>query len=259
MEVTEEQLAAAAVAPRVTKEDVERAIREGKVTYTVLPNGRTTVCCIEIFGGRFSVTGESSCVSKANFNPVFGENIAFKEAEQKLWPVLGAVLAQKLSLIDAAGPATGHLLSLGSPLTYVGTKVVRALPMNRIAYTNLRGWTLPSDENGEDAGYLVEYVDGGSPNVEGFTGYISWSPADVFERAYTVGTQPRQTTWLERLQQEVRDRSGELERLMAFIGTPAYEKLADIERRYLAKQRDCMEELVWILTKRIEKATGIVG
>ena len=67
---------------------------------------------------------------------------------------------------------------------YVGTKLINAKPMTRQAYNDLRGWKLPEDENGEDEGYLVEYLDGGLPNVKGFSGYVSWSPAEVFERAY---------------------------------------------------------------------------
>lgn len=67
---------------------------------------------------------------------------------------------------------------------YVGIKGVKAHPMKRAAYSELRGWDLPKDENGEDDGYLVEYLDGGKPNVEGFAGYVSWSPKEVFERAY---------------------------------------------------------------------------
>jgi hypothetical protein len=31
---------------------------------------------------------------------------------------------------------------------------------------------------------LVEYTDGGKANLAGFAGYVSWSPADVFERTY---------------------------------------------------------------------------
>ena len=53
-----------------------------------------------------------------------------------------------------------------------------------IEYNDLRGWTVPSDEDGNDAGYLVEYIDGGKSNVFGYNGYVSWSPADVFEKAY---------------------------------------------------------------------------
>lgn len=68
--------------------------------------------------------------------------------------------------------------------TYIGTKLVRAVPYTRGEYNRMRGWAVPADENPDDPGYRVEYLDGGKPNVEGFDGYISWSPADVFERAY---------------------------------------------------------------------------
>ena len=67
---------------------------------------------------------------------------------------------------------------------YVGTKVVDAKPMSRKAYNEYRGWALPENENGEDEGYLVEYMDGGQSNHLLHKGYISWSPKDVFERAY---------------------------------------------------------------------------
>lgn len=68
--------------------------------------------------------------------------------------------------------------------TYYGTKRLKATPMTRLEYNNLRGWQLPADECGEDAGYLVEYADGGKPNVPGCIGYVSWSPKDVFEASY---------------------------------------------------------------------------
>ena len=68
--------------------------------------------------------------------------------------------------------------------TYIGTKLIRAQAMTRAEYNNYRGWALPADENGADAGYLVEYLDGGQRNHAKHDGYISWSPADVFDRAY---------------------------------------------------------------------------
>ena len=69
---------------------------------------------------------------------------------------------------------------------YVGTKVINAVPMTRADYNTYRGWNLPADENGEDTGYLVEYQpsENEKPNVEGHTGYVSWSPKDVFENTY---------------------------------------------------------------------------
>lgn len=67
---------------------------------------------------------------------------------------------------------------------YIGTKQINAKPMNRLDYNVFRDWESPADENGADEGYMVEYVDGGMSNVEGFTGYISWSPKEQFDNAY---------------------------------------------------------------------------
>lgn len=71
---------------------------------------------------------------------------------------------------------------------YIGTKMIRAFAMTRLAYNELRGWELPADEDGADEGYLVEYLDGGKANHPDYAGYISWSPKDVFEKAYKPTT-----------------------------------------------------------------------
>lgn len=68
--------------------------------------------------------------------------------------------------------------------SYIGTKIVRAKPMTRLEYNQFCGWELPADERGDDEGFLVEYIDGGKANTESFAGYVSWSPKEVFERAY---------------------------------------------------------------------------
>ncbi len=72
--------------------------------------------------------------------------------------------------------------------TYIGTKLIKAKPMTRRDYNLYRGWDLPTDENGDDAGMLVEYTDGGKSNHPAHKGYVSWSPRDVFERAYRPTT-----------------------------------------------------------------------
>ncbi len=68
--------------------------------------------------------------------------------------------------------------------TFIGTKMLGAVLMTLGEYNAYRGWVMPEGEDPDNAGYLVEYHDGGKPNDERHTGYISWSPKDVFENAY---------------------------------------------------------------------------
>ncbi len=59
--------------------------------------------------------------------------------------------------------------------TYIGTKIIKAEPLNRLEFNALKGVTIPqSDVHAGDMGYKVVYPDG----------YVSWSPKDVFEKAY---------------------------------------------------------------------------
>jgi hypothetical protein len=67
---------------------------------------------------------------------------------------------------------------------FIGTKLIAAMAITRAAYNEFRGWTLPANENGADEGYLVEYLDGGKPNVPTHAGYVSWSPKEQFDAAY---------------------------------------------------------------------------
>ncbi len=44
---------------------------------------------------------------------------------------------------------------------HIGVKLIDAREMTRQEYNDYRGWKLPEDENGDDTGFLVEYLDGG--------------------------------------------------------------------------------------------------
>jgi hypothetical protein len=63
---------------------------------------------------------------------------------------------------------------------YIGTKIINARPALRSEVDSLLG----KETSNNDEGYLVEYLDGGTPNTTEFDNYISWSPRDVFEKAY---------------------------------------------------------------------------
>lgn len=69
--------------------------------------------------------------------------------------------------------------------THIGVKQIKILSrITRAQWCEARGWKIPADENGDDEGYAIEYLDGGKPNIEGHEGYVTWTPTDVFDKAY---------------------------------------------------------------------------
>lgn len=94
-EVTlEEQLKAMGLtAPRVTTEWLDSLIED--ITYFKVSPSHV-ICKITILGGRFHVTGESSTVSAENFRDDVGEQISYRNARDKLWPLAGVILAHEL-------------------------------------------------------------------------------------------------------------------------------------------------------------------
>jgi hypothetical protein len=260
-ELLEESLAAKAVAPRVSKEEMEAQIQHVEYVKHVSPTGQVLRWCVITTKNGFAVTGRpSAAVNPENDDPKFGEPIAYKNATDLLWGYLGFELRSRTALIEQApAPQDKMALLFGSEVkTYIGTKVVHATPMNRVDYNNFRGWKLPADENGADEGYLVEYTDGGSPNMVGFTGYISWSPRDVFERAYATGTKPKKETFVSRMRQEAWRLGEDIRKLTAFIDGPVFQELPTAERTDLTEQLHHMNEHNWVLQRRL-KRQGVLG
>ncbi len=77
--------------PRILPADVEAAIKSTKF----LVEGTLTICVLELQNG-FRVTGESACADPANFNRAKGEELARKDACEKIWPLLGYALRDRL-------------------------------------------------------------------------------------------------------------------------------------------------------------------
>ena len=118
-------------APRVTPADIEAEIasehyftaRDGRrgalheETYVgrekptpdnsdLLPLDLLTFCVLVLRNG-FTVTGESACASPENFNAEIGRRIARENAINKVWPLLGFRLRDKLATGDEDDFLTG--------------------------------------------------------------------------------------------------------------------------------------------------------
>ena len=89
----ENEIKEVSAAPRVTLEQVNAAIIDE--SYTVLPDGRTTVCQLTMDNG-FTVEGTSACVSKENFNAELGNKYARERAIGEVWKMLGFRLADQI-------------------------------------------------------------------------------------------------------------------------------------------------------------------
>ena len=79
-------------APRLTPDIIDSLIKE-KAFHRL--TDVLTVCVLTLQNG-FTVTGESACASPANYNQQIGEDIAFTNARDKIWPLAGYALKQKL-------------------------------------------------------------------------------------------------------------------------------------------------------------------
>lgn len=80
-------------APRLTPADIEAKI-VGE-TYTVLPSGKVMVCELTLVNG-FTVRGEASVVSRANFNEEVGRRVSREKAVLQIWPLEAYLLQQRL-------------------------------------------------------------------------------------------------------------------------------------------------------------------
>ena len=80
---------------KVTLQALMAKIKE--TTYTVLPNGRTTVCQLTLQNG-FTVEGQSACVDPANYDKAMGETYAKEDALNNCWKFEGYLLAERMHL-----------------------------------------------------------------------------------------------------------------------------------------------------------------
>jgi hypothetical protein len=100
-------------APRVTPADIEANII-GVHYFTGAQGARSSVdsgvidmedlealslltFCVIVLRNGFTVTGESACASPENFDAELGRKIARQNAVNKIWPLMGYALKEKLA------------------------------------------------------------------------------------------------------------------------------------------------------------------
>lgn len=124
---------------------------------------------------------------------------------------------------------------------YLGTKLVTAKPMTREdAEAVLGKFIKPAKQEYSGEGYLVRYENG----------YQSWSPKEVFDKAYKPADNFLDRLIIER--DEVQQRLSSL--TSALMQEDFQEKVGSKQYYWMQEQRNAMEIYVEVLNKRITHA-----
>ena len=108
----EARIAATATAPRVTPNDLKANI--ASVHYFTAgdaivlcgdsdhapPSTDLLTICILVCKNGFTIVGKSACASPENFNAELGRKIAYDDATNQLWPLMGYALRDRLAAGD---------------------------------------------------------------------------------------------------------------------------------------------------------------
>lgn len=125
---------------------------------------------------------------------------------------------------------------------YIGKKQIQAEPMTKgdaFMQNLLRSDNIPTtEEEKQEPGYKVVYEDG----------YVSWSSAETFEKAYRCID-----TYIDRLLIEKDELHEKLEKLNTFTTTEAFANLGLRDKQLLELQSVVMSHYEMILTERIER------
>lgn len=104
MNIEQEIQAKGLTAPRVTPTDIEENIKaeyfftaaQALSESPIVPELTLLTFCVLVLRNGFTVTGESACASPENFDAEIGCKIARQNAINKIWPLMGYELKQKL-------------------------------------------------------------------------------------------------------------------------------------------------------------------
>ena len=124
--------------------------------------------------------------------------------------------------------------------TYIGTKQVKAEPMNELAAVE-NGYARKNEDNHEwREGYHVQYT-----NPDGST-YDSWSPAEPFDKAYKPSE-----TFLDRLYIECTELVKRAEKCNDFLASDKVKELDRTSQALLSVQSGLMNQYSFVLGDRM--------
>lgn len=286
-DVTEQELAAAAVAPRVTKDRIEARI--ASATFHRL-TGTLTMCVLELENG-FTVTGQSACAAPANFNQEIGERLAREDAFGKIWSLEGYLLREllwreerdgKFARMDAElQPAVSDTLDLGRRFgpqadpngrnLDVGLAMLAARAGRRVARAGWNGrdmfvYFVPAAAYPANRGAMARFFGEGAMvpyndylALKGADGKVStWAPSgsDALASDWFIldDDVERYPPHVERMVDEYLELTERVCNLRKFVAGGPFEKLPAEEQERMAAQLEAMDRYHAALAARLMAA-----
>lgn len=80
--------------PRITPDMLDQLI--AREDYHHFPDSTVTVCVLTLRNG-YAVIGSSACADPANFDQEIGRKVARMEARDRIWPLEGYLLRERLA------------------------------------------------------------------------------------------------------------------------------------------------------------------
>lgn len=135
---------------------------------------------------------------------------------------------------------------------YAMKVIAWAAPMKLGAYASIRGVEVPPEEDPQADGFLVEQA-GTVPNAEGFGGSIVWMVSPYFNGKFEVDRVIKETTYVDRMMNELCETSDRVQKLEAFLKTEKFSTLATAEQQDMRGQLSGMQDHLWFLSRRVRR------
>ena len=138
--------------------------------------------------------------------------------------------------------------------TYIGSKLVTALPMTQGAFATYLGAEQPCYEAPKTLGFMIEDPKGVSNHVD-HAGQISWLPSLNFASEYLgLGDIQHRPNHVQRMIGELAQLEQKLDGLKAYMRSDLFLKLVFKDRDLMQEQSRLMSRYALILEERIRSS-----
>lgn len=233
--IEEEIVAKGKTAPRVTPDDILANIRHIETVKHVTQSGQVLRWAVLVTQSGFAVVGKPSvAVSPENDDAEIGEQVAFDNSRNELWPLMGYALKQELhrrAVLDASPKVgTGPGLDIKTKTYADGTTATGVAPLPD---------TTPAEQERPRQHVDITRESGSAPgDGAGQQGKECRAGADL---------PPHQ----KRVIEEKRELDERRQKLEAFFDTSTFAQLDADEQGRLNAQYNAMATLSRILSERI--------